>query len=323
MNEPEPKVPNYASVPTKSTQTANKILQHLDKPSRIEKSSVSTLSGMREKSPNELRLDMLHGQALRSLEKVDSPKFLPRSHDIQKPVASDLALQSNDKTEENGVSKFPPSHIMLTSVGGGKTDNLKGKAPIIEITDLSSKVIEEPRKRHAFQMSAPEDSFEMDDDDDIHDNGHVSLPLVENNKPETSAADIIKTPTSAEVSKTPELVENNKPKFSEVSKVPEQFELKKAENDISTPKTDLGSLGGSVRDQGLGFKIPVSSSSPPSLTTTQTSEFTQSTFQMEKNPPVKVSPFLFSANEQPNVGSDSKVTDSIRLEHPFIYIFFY
>ncbi|KAK1416554.1 hypothetical protein QVD17_32345 [Tagetes erecta] len=311
-NEPEPKVPNYASVPTKSTQTANKILQHLDKPSRIEKSSVSTLSGMRDNSPNELRLDMLHGQALRSLEKVDSPKFLPRSHDIQKPMASESTLQSKDKTEENCVSKFPLSHNMLTSVGVDKTDTLKDKAPIVEIADLPSKVIEEPQKRHAFQMSAPEDSFEMDDDDDdIHENGHVSLPFLENNKSETSAADIIKTPTLAVVSKIPELVENNKPKFSEVSKVPEQFELKKAENDISTPKTDFGSLGGSVNEQGIGFKIPVSSFSSPSVTATQTSEFTQSTFQMEKNPPVKVSPFLFSANEQPNAGSDSNLTDSI------------
>ncbi|KAI3816882.1 hypothetical protein L1987_10666 [Smallanthus sonchifolius] len=311
-NGPEPKVSDYASIPTKSTQTANKILQHLDKPSPIEKNSVSTLAGMREKSPNKLSLDMLHGQALRSLEKVDSPKFLPSSHDIQKPVVSELTLQSKDKTEEDGLRKFPVPHNMLTSVNGDMTDTLKEKTPTVGITDLPSKVIEEPQKKRAFQMSAPEDFFEMDDDDDNHDNGHVSLSLVENNKPETPAADIIEIPALLEVPKTSELVENNKPIFPEVSKVPEQVELKEAENVISAPKTDFGFLGGSVSEQGLGFKIPISS---PSVTTTQRSEFTQSTLQMEKIPPVKVSPFQFSANElsefKPNAGSDSKDTDSV------------
>ncbi|KAI3730235.1 hypothetical protein L1987_61404 [Smallanthus sonchifolius] len=308
-NGPEPKVLDHASIPTKSTQTANKILQHLDKPSPIENNSVSALAGMREKSPNKLSLDMLHGQALRSLEKVDSPKFLPSSHDIQKPVVSEMTLQSKDKTEEDGLRRFPVPHNILTSVNSDMTDTLKDKTPTVGITDLPSKVIEEPKKKRAFQMSAPEDFFEMDDDDD---NGHVSLSLVENNKPETPAADVIKTPTLLEVPKTSELVENNKPIFPEVSKVPEQVELKEAENVISAPKTDFGFLGGSVSEQGLGFKIPISS---PSVTTTQTSEFTQSTLQMQKIPPVKVSPFPFSANElsefKPNAGSDSKDADSV------------
>ncbi|KAK9064011.1 hypothetical protein SSX86_017883 [Deinandra increscens subsp. villosa] len=313
-DEPEPKVPNYASVPTKSTQSANKILEHLDKPSPIEKSSVSTLSAMREKSPNKLRLDMLHGQALRSLEKVNSPKFLPSSANIRKPVVPELTSQSIDKTEENVSRKFPVSHNMLTSVNGDMTDTLKDKAPIIEITDLPSKVMEEPQKKHSFQMSAPEGSFEMDDDDDIHDNGHVLLPLVENNKTETSATEIIKPSALPEVSKTPELVEYNKPMFSEVSKVPERVELKKAENDISTPKTDFGFFGGSASEQGLGFKIPISSQASPSVASTETSELTQSTLQIEKISPVKVSPFSFSADQlsefKPNADSDPKVNNS-------------
>ncbi|GKE46431.1 hypothetical protein Tco_1477689, partial [Tanacetum coccineum] len=72
MNEPEPKivkgaeqnrdtsmhgsgsVSGYANVPTKSTQTATKILQHLEKMDLKEKSSGST------KSPTKLSLDMLH-----------------------------------------------------------------------------------------------------------------------------------------------------------------------------------------------------------------------------------------------------------------------
>ncbi|GKC47660.1 hypothetical protein Tco_1065382, partial [Tanacetum coccineum] len=64
--------------PTKSTQTATKIMQHLEKMDLKEKNFGST------KSPTKLMLDMLHGQALRSLEKVDSPKLLSYPHDNQK-----------------------------------------------------------------------------------------------------------------------------------------------------------------------------------------------------------------------------------------------
>ncbi|KAD2804679.1 hypothetical protein E3N88_38056 [Mikania micrantha] len=311
-HEPEPKIPTYASVPTKSTQMADKILQHLDKPSPTEKGSASTLAVIREKSPNKLRLDMLHGQALRSLEKMDSPKFLPSSHVIQKPVVSELTLQSKDLTEENGSRKLSVSHNMSTSVNGDMTDTLKDKSPIVGITDIPSKVTEEPLNKHAFQMCAPEDFFEMDDDEDGHDNGHVLLPLVENDKPKTSAADIIKTPTLLEVSKAPELVEYKKPVFPEASKFPDRVELKEAESDISAPKTDSGFLGGSVSEQGLGFKAPISS--PPPLFTTQTCEVSRSTSQLDKIPPVKGSPLSFSADEpsefKPNASSDPKKLDS-------------
>ncbi|KAF5794461.1 hypothetical protein HanXRQr2_Chr08g0328331 [Helianthus annuus] len=291
-NASEPRGSDYASVPTKATQTANKILQHLDKPNSIENKSLSTLAGMNEKTPNKLRLDMLHGQALRSLEKADSPKLDSSFRDIQKPVVSELTLQSKskDKTEENGLRKSTVSSNVLTLVNGDNDmpDTLKNKAPVVEFTYLPSNT-EEPQKKHAFQMSAPEDYFEIDDDeDDVHDNGHVSLPLVENNKPETSAADIIKTPTLVEVSKTSELVEYNKAVFPAASKVPEQVELKEAENDNK----------------------PISSPLSPSVTTTQTSVLTNSTSQQENVASVKVSPFAFSANEpsefKPNAGSDPK-----------------
>ncbi|GJZ71273.1 hypothetical protein Tco_0635124 [Tanacetum coccineum] len=70
-------VSGYANVPTKSTLTATKILQHLKKMDLKEKNSGLT------KSPTKLTLDMLHGQALRSLEKLDSPKLLSYPHDNQ------------------------------------------------------------------------------------------------------------------------------------------------------------------------------------------------------------------------------------------------
>ncbi|XP_076908960.1 uncharacterized protein LOC143566056 isoform X2 [Bidens hawaiensis] len=285
-DKPEPTVSNYASVPAKATQTATKILQLCDKPSPKESNSVST---------NELRLDMLHGQALKSLEKVESPKFVSGVRDIQKPVVPESTFKSKDKTEESNVRKSPVSNDMFTSVNDDVRDTLKDKAPVVQFTELPSKVTEVVQIKHAFQMSAPEDSFEMDDDDDdVHENGT------------TSAADIIKTPTVPEVSKASELVEYDKPVFDEVSKVPEQIKLKEGENDTNK---------GSVSDQGLGFKIPVSSSSSPPVTITQSSVFTKSTSQIEKVDPVKVSPFSFAANEvsefKSNAGSDAKAKEVV------------
>ncbi|GKA86011.1 hypothetical protein Tco_0807722 [Tanacetum coccineum] len=128
MNESEPKivkgakknrdtsmhgsglVSGYANIPTKSTQTATKILQHLEKMDLKEKNSGST------KSPTKLTLDMLHGQALRSLEKVDSPKLLSYPHDNQKSEVQhherlhdsrELTSKGKEKVEENGPRKFP------------------------------------------------------------------------------------------------------------------------------------------------------------------------------------------------------------------------
>ncbi|KAI3734595.1 hypothetical protein L6452_14067 [Arctium lappa] len=356
MNKPEPKVlkgfeengdtsmrgSGYASVPTKSTQMATKILQQLERLSPKEKKLGSTLTGMRDKSPSKLTLNMLHGQALRSLEKVDSPKFLPSPHDGQKSEGQhhdrlhdihEPASQSKDKVEENSLRKFPIPRNMLTPVNGDSTVLLKDKAPVVITTASTSKLpAEPPQKKRAFQMSAHEDSLELDDD--IHVNGHVSFPSAENNKPEASSvankpvfAEVIQTPTLQEVPKTsaPAEVTPVTSKIPEVSKIPEQAESKEAENVTSSPKTDVGFLGGSVSEQGITFKFPTS---PPSTTTTQTGLLPQSTLQVEKvalekdsnnfslfgASTEKVSPFQFSANEpsefKPNASSDSKALDS-------------
>ncbi|GJR20260.1 hypothetical protein Tco_0968787 [Tanacetum coccineum] len=122
MNESEPKivkgaekkrdtsmhgsgsVSGYANVPTKSTQTATKILQHLEKMDLKEKSSGST------KSPTKLTLDMLHGKAFRSLEKVDSPKLLSYPHDNQtsksKAHGSEIRVQGWKGDDEKAANIF-------------------------------------------------------------------------------------------------------------------------------------------------------------------------------------------------------------------------
>ncbi|GJW50385.1 hypothetical protein Tco_0091736 [Tanacetum coccineum] len=114
--------------------------------------------------------------ALRSLEKVDSPKLLSYPHD-------------NQKSEVQHPERLHDSRE-LTS---------KGK---------------EKKKKRPFQMSAHEDDlFDLDDDDETRVNGRMSLLLVESNKQKTAlAADIVATSTLPGVSKTPALVEPPKKK---------------------------------------------------------------------------------------------------------------
>ena len=69
---------NFTHVPSQSSEMAEKILQQLDKlaPSLKEKSSELKLAAANEKSPAKLSSSMLRGQALKSLENVDSSKIL-------------------------------------------------------------------------------------------------------------------------------------------------------------------------------------------------------------------------------------------------------
>ncbi|GJW36606.1 hypothetical protein Tco_0059526 [Tanacetum coccineum] len=415
MNEPEPKivkgaeqnkdtsmhgsgsVSGYANVPTKSTQTAIKVLQHLKKMDLKENFPGST------KSPMKLTLDMLHGHALRSLEKVDSPKLLSYPHDNQKSEVQhperlhdsrELTSKGKENVEDNRPRKFPITRNMMSPVNGELSVTSKDKAPAVRINEPPLKLpaepqkkkrpfqmsareddlfelddddetrvnghmslllvesnkqktalaadivatstlpgvsrtpalVEPPKKKRAFQMSAPEDdSFETDDDDETQVNGHVSLLLVERYKQETAlAADIVATSTLQGVSRTPALVENNKQMFPEVVKVLEQAEPKESEKPVSFPKIDVG-FGGSVSEQVLGFKLP---ESHPLTTNTQNNSLPQATLPMDNVVPERdsnsfplfgtsaerASPFASSANglsdSKPSASSDPKALES-------------
>ncbi|GJW40468.1 hypothetical protein Tco_0066313 [Tanacetum coccineum] len=150
MNESEPKivkgaekkrdtsmhgsgsVSGYANVPTKSTQTATKILQHLEEVDLKEKSSGST------KSPPILTLDIAHSRELTSkgTEKVEDNG--PTAEPLQKKCAFQMSVPEDDSFE----------------IG---TEKVEDNGPTAEPL----------QKKCAFQMSVPEDdSFEIDDDDE-------------------------------------------------------------------------------------------------------------------------------------------------------------
>ncbi|GKD23917.1 hypothetical protein Tco_1225620 [Tanacetum coccineum] len=86
-------VSGYANVPTKSTQTATKILQHLEEVDLKEKSSGST------KSPPILTLDIAHSRELTSkgTEKVEDNG--PTAEPPQKKCAFQMSVPEDDSFE--------------------------------------------------------------------------------------------------------------------------------------------------------------------------------------------------------------------------------
>nr|GEW43229.1 nuclear pore complex protein NUP1-like isoform X2 [Tanacetum cinerariifolium] len=135
----------YANVPTKSTQTATKILQHLDKMDLKEKSSGSI------KSPIKRTLDILHGQAVRSLEKGDSLRLL--SYPLNEPP---LKLPAEPPHKKRAFWTSVPGSDSALAADIVATSTLLG-------VSRTPALVEPPQKKCAFQMSAPEDdSFEID-----------------------------------------------------------------------------------------------------------------------------------------------------------------
>ncbi|KAF6150191.1 hypothetical protein GIB67_023146 [Kingdonia uniflora] len=180
---------NSAYVPSQSSNMAKKILQQLDKlaPSPKEKSSELKLTLAREKSPSELTLNMLHGQALKSVRNVDSSKLL---QDVRRTGASDgldrslfpktldVIFGKEDKCETNGPMKtasIPKSYPKIDALES--TTSIKGSTSISHFVPVSEK------KKRAFQMSAHEDFLELDDDSELV----ATPPTIENEKLDTYA----------------------------------------------------------------------------------------------------------------------------------------
>ncbi|CAK9180961.1 unnamed protein product [Ilex paraguariensis] len=180
---------SYASVPSKSSEIATKILQHLEKLTPKKKSLESKLAAARMKSAVELTPNLLHGQALRSMENADSSRLLQNSqdgcqmedfHNNSLPDARDSSSQRHDKVEENGPKKFAvPCDTLTPAVNGDSTVSVKDGVPAIRTADSSiTKHVTQPlQKKRAFQMSAHEDSLEMDAD--IYLNRPSSVLLAE------------------------------------------------------------------------------------------------------------------------------------------------
>ncbi|KAK2971315.1 hypothetical protein RJ640_001341 [Escallonia rubra] len=181
---------SYACVPSKSSEMATKILQHLEKLSPKEKPAESKRV-LTEKSPAKLTPNMLHGQALRSLEEVDTSKVLENVHDVNKVEAAGHILlhdarestsQKQDEVEQDGPKKFAVHRNMLTTSTNNdravSTKDTVVPVPAKSADSIIPKFEAKPaQKKWAFQMSAHEDSVELDDA--IHSNGFSPTHLAE------------------------------------------------------------------------------------------------------------------------------------------------
>ncbi|XVE52394.1 hypothetical protein DITRI_Ditri02bG0118800 [Diplodiscus trichospermus] len=159
---------SFTPIASKSSEMASKILQQLD-----------NLVSPGEKSPTKLSPSMLRGKALKSLEHVDSSKFLENMHYTDKlndshPALSDIQDSKShkpDKVKENGsTSLVALPDKSVSAVNGVGTNGLMNDNNEPNVKAADSTVIESvaqlpQQKRRVFQMSAHEDYLDLDDDD--------------------------------------------------------------------------------------------------------------------------------------------------------------
>ncbi|KAL0401461.1 UNVERIFIED_CONTAM: Nuclear pore complex protein [Sesamum latifolium] len=171
---------SYAHVPSKSSEVAVRILQHLEKLTPKEKSSETKLIAVREKSPLTLAPSVLSGQALRSMEDVDSSKLRLDVLDDHKLLdrpnstlldARDTISPKQGKVEDNG----PKGSVM----NNDSAVSLTSSGPSTGTADpvVKNGASQPPQKMRAFRMSAQEDTMEQDDN--ARSNGIVEGPFMD------------------------------------------------------------------------------------------------------------------------------------------------
>ncbi|KAH7675288.1 hypothetical protein IHE45_08G126500 [Dioscorea alata] len=161
-------------IPHQSGEMARKILQQLDKLVPSPKEKASELKAItRDESPSKLTLDMLHGRALRSIEHIGPANFVNTRSSASVDTTNDSDPQRLPQKQEiqgNGPSKSVVSNGM-TSGSDSKfcavnpaTDAKSDKrVPDAALTESSTIPLHE---KPAFKISAPEDSLEMEEDND-------------------------------------------------------------------------------------------------------------------------------------------------------------
>ncbi|KAF8403396.1 hypothetical protein HHK36_011498 [Tetracentron sinense] len=300
---------SFAAVPSQSSDMAQKILQGLDKlvPSPKEKSSELKLATAREKSPTKLTLSMLHGQALRSVENVDSSKFLYNSQGngnlvgldgIRVPGGRDSTSQKQDKVEENGPTKIVvPRDGLAPGVNGvGTTILIKDPTPSVKEADssISNFDANPPQKKRAFRMSAHEDYLELDDD--VYSNGAASTAMA------TGKEKLDTFVVESKVIATESVTVEKPSASSSLIKPPASFILNK--------DADMGASDGTmVAQKNNGFTFPVAPASSPIIQPATFVPQSSSLFDKAIPPKEPTAAPLFNFNSK-SVDKDPPVTFS-------------
>ncbi|KAK1396601.1 Nuclear pore complex protein nup1 [Heracleum sosnowskyi] len=232
----------YPLVHSQSRQMASKILQQLEKITP-QKSSESKQITARDKSPIKLTSNMLRGQALRSLEKADSTKFLQKQECGRLEDSSNALQGSGGETskkknivEENGFKESNSSlKLMPSSAGANATRSTKNDVSNVMNGDsIVPKFSAQPQKKRAFRMTANEDFAELDDETP---NGFASAE-------KTEELQIVRKSVS--------------PQATAVQKTLTKAEGKIPENLTSSSTSDHKLPGGSVAAiENTGIKTPV------------------------------------------------------------------
>ncbi|KDP29495.1 hypothetical protein JCGZ_19334 [Jatropha curcas] len=232
----------FTSVPSKSSEMASKILRQLD-----------MLVSSGEKSPTKLSPSMLRGPALRSLENIDSSKFLETvqdnnkldsNHDASLPDSRDSMSQKQDKVEEpkliapddksaSTVNVLDPTKLVKNNASDTKA---------ISLSVMNSLPQPPPQKKRAFRMSAHEDYLDLDDDDHSAMTGSGTLAHVREKLDDTLAENKI-SPAEAVTSEKPVAFSQPKPQ----------------ESSILNQKTSETSDGFAVAGKSSGFSVPPAS----------------------------------------------------------------
>ncbi|KAE8713255.1 Prefoldin 1 [Hibiscus syriacus] len=213
---------SFTPVPSKSSEVASKILQQLDK-----------LVSPGEKSRTKLSPSTLNGQSLKSLENVDSSKFLGMhgsdklsdSHMVL-PDAQDSMSYNRDKAKGNGstmlVALSDKSVPALSGIATGslmKDNEPNGKAADSSV--IKSAIQPPEQKRQGFQISANEDYLDLDDDG--YPNGAASATLGKGSKSAAAAASIsVEKPKVATSSLPAALLASQSTSTTKEDSVPEE-----------------------------------------------------------------------------------------------------
>ncbi|XP_057874113.2 nuclear pore complex protein NUP1 isoform X2 [Cryptomeria japonica] len=166
---------NLGYVPQESSETARKILEHLERmvPSPKEKSVESLLATARSKSPTRLNVSMLNGRARRSTETVDNVPFLDMHEQstfsfqgnhqsrAQETSYSEQTFEGNGQSPLNSLetSEEPPKFHGTGDVALQHVDAGSSKVDM-KLQVLYSPPV--PDKNKGFRMSLCEESDEED-----------------------------------------------------------------------------------------------------------------------------------------------------------------
>ncbi|KAG6578832.1 Nuclear pore complex protein NUP1, partial [Cucurbita argyrosperma subsp. sororia] len=232
---------SFPQIPLRSSEMALKILEQLDKltPPK-EKSSELKLHSVRNNSPMKLSPSMLHGPALRSLEDVDSAKYLENVEDIWSNDGRDLTSKKNDKFEDSSLLKSKVPSDKSISTGGGVGSSVPSKDTVSSSGLQVSFVGPSSLTKCAFQMSVQEDFVDMDDEE--YSNGPVAAKSFERREKVDDSLVAVGKPSDTEaitVDKPQASIQAKPSPVSEMKKINDQA---KSDVPVTTEKSSIFSF---------------------------------------------------------------------------------